>query len=92
MSERELAAPPGTAKERRKALLRAKRLKAAEACLTETDARIVVEALAKILMPGASIFWDEAERQVELIGSRFEVIVREPPNAPGSAAGEKEAK
>lgn len=61
---------------------RAKRLSAAKSRLTEIDARIVVETLATLLMPEASIFWDEAERQVELIGSRFEVIVRESPNAP----------
>lgn len=76
-----LAAQAGSAKDRRKVLRRAKRLSAAKSRLTEIDARIVVETLATLLMPEASIFWDEAERQVELIGSRFEVIVRESPNA-----------
>lgn len=53
--------------------------------LVGIQAKLVVEAVAA-QMPAASIFWDIADRQVEIIGDDFEVIVRcrQSPNAQGS--------
>lgn len=57
--------------------------------LVGIEAKLVVEAVAA-QMSAASIFWDIADRQVEIIGDDFEVIVRcrQSPNAKLRDAGE----
>lgn len=80
-----LAVAPGLAKSRRRENRWWKRLQAARSVLRGLGSQMMVSAVAKD-MPGSSIFWDETERQVEIVGCEFEVIIRERlPNASGSA-------
>ena len=52
-------------------------LRVSYACLVleGIEAKLVVEAVAA-QMPGAHVFWDEDKREVEIIGPKFEVVVR----------------
>lgn len=80
-----LAAPTGSER-----LNRRVRLCQAMSVLVGIEAKVVVEAVAA-QMPDASVFWDVTDRQVEIVGDDFEVIVRErqrqSPNATGITDG-----
>lgn len=75
----------GSAKYRRRVARWHKRLSLALAILSSEEAKQMVETVAHH-MKGASIFWDESERQVEIVGNEFEVIVRQHPQSPNTPA------
>lgn len=71
-----LGAAAGSKKSRRREARWWKRLQSARRVLQGLGSQMMVSSVAKD-MPGSSIFWDKAERQVEIVGGEFEVIIRE---------------
>lgn len=45
--------------------------------LSDPILRLKVRRIWETEMEGCSVFWDEAERQIELIGNTYEIIIRE---------------
>lgn len=53
------------------------RLETALGCIRNARVRLKIRRIAELEMPTALVFWDEQERQVELIANDWEIIIRE---------------
>jgi len=53
------------------------RLETALDCIRNARVRLQVRRIFENEIPNASVFWDETERQVELIANDWEIIIRE---------------
>ncbi len=58
------------------------RLEDALKCIRNPRVRLQVRRIYEQEIPTGSIFWDEAERQVELISNDWEIIIRERDDRP----------
>ena len=46
-------------------------------CIRNARVRLQIRRIFESEIPTGSVFWDEQERQVELIGNDWEIIIRE---------------
>jgi len=53
------------------------RLETALGCIRNARVRLQIRCIFESEIPTASVFWDENERQVELIANDWEIIIRE---------------
>lgn len=53
------------------------RLETALGCIRNARVRLQIRRIFEAEIPKASVFWDEQERQVELIANDWEIIIRE---------------
>jgi hypothetical protein len=53
------------------------RLETAIGCIRNARVRLQIRRIFEAEIPNASVFWDEDEREVELIANDWEIIIRE---------------